>query len=303
MPDRKLGPEFTYDLSEFLKVDPALIHYDEKAAVATGLRQPRGIAVDARDRLWVAGDQTVRCLAADGRAESEFKTAGEPQRIAVGPAGTIYLAMADHVEVYDSQGKRQAAWPSVGPRSLLTCVAASDADVFVADAGGPVVLRYDAAGRLAGRIGEEDAGRGIPGIIVPSPYFDVAIGTGGLVWVADPGRRRVECYTFGGDLRSSWGRASPKIEGFCGCCNPTHIAILPGGGFVTSEKGLPRVKTYTAAGEFQGVVAPPSAFDAGAVGLDVAADSKGRILVLDPLARSVRVFVKKVAAGPAEAKS
>ena len=35
-----LGPEFTYDLSELKKVDPALIHYEQAASVPTGMTQP-----------------------------------------------------------------------------------------------------------------------------------------------------------------------------------------------------------------------------------------------------------------------
>jgi hypothetical protein len=297
MAAKKLGPEFTYDLSELAKVDPNLIHYDEAAAIPTGMDEPRGITVDSKGRVLVAGDKAVRCFGADGKAVAEF-AAAQPLRVAVTPTGTVYAAMTDHVEVFDPQGNRTAAWKPAGPKSVITCVAATDSDVFVADAAACLVYRYNWAGELIGRIGAEDAAKKIPGILVPSPYFDVAIGPQETLWVANPGRRRVERYTFDGNLVSAWGKASPKIEGFCGCCNPTHIAVLPGGGLVTSEKGLARVKTYTAQGDLVSVVAPPAAFAEGTVGLDVAADAQGRILVLDPVARKVRVFVKRLA--PAE---
>lgn len=297
MAAKKLGPEFTYDLSELAKVDPNLIHYRESAAIDTGMQEPRGIAVDSKDRVFVAGDKAVRCFGADGKAAAEF-AAAEPLRAAVTPTGVIYAAMTDHVEVFDPQGKRTAAWKPEGAKSVLTCVAATDNDIFVADAAACLVYRYNPAGELVGRIGAEDAAKKIPGILVPSPYFDVAVGPQDTLWVANPGRRRVECYTFDGNLVDAWGKTSPKIEGFCGCCNPTHIAVLPDGGLVTSEKGLARVKTYTAQGELASVVAPPAAFAEGTVGLDVAADSRGRILVLDPVARKVRVFVRKTAAEP-----
>lgn len=301
MAAKKLPAEFTYDLSELMKVDPNLIHYEERAAIDTGMQEPRGIAVDSKDRLFVAGNKLVRCFGADGKPVAEF-AADEPQRITVTPTGTIYAAMSDHVEVFDPQGKRTAAWKPEGQKSVITCVAATDNDIFVADAAACLVYHYNPAGERVGRIGGEDAAKKIPGIIVPSPYFDVAIGPQGTLWVANPGRRRIELYTYDGNLVSSWGKASPKIEGFCGCCNPSHIAVLPDGSLVTSEKGLARVKTYTAQGELVSVVAPPAAFAEGTVGLDVAADSRGRILVLDPLAKKVRIFVKKKTA-PAEAKS
>jgi len=84
-----------------------------------------------------------------------------------------------------------------------------------------------------------------------------------------------------------------RPEGFCGCCNPSHIALFPDGRFVTSEKGLPRVKVYDAKGVFVGLVAGPDMFAEDAVGLDLAVDSRGRILVLDPARRMVRVFAAK----------
>jgi len=311
---KKLPAEFTYDLSELAKVDPNLIHYEEVAAIPTGMDEPRGIVVGSEDRLMLAGDRSIRSFDLEWKTSAELKLAGEPQRLAFSWRNeAIYVAMTDHVEAYNGSGRLLAKWDPAGTKSLLTCVVVAEedfktaragvpkSDIFVADAAACLVYRYNWAGELLGRIGAEDAAKKIPGIVVPSPYFDVAVGPQGTLWVANPGRRRVERYTFDGNLVSAWGKASPKIEGFCGCCNPTHIAALPDGGLVTSEKGLARVKTYTAQGELVSVVAPPAAFAAGTVGLDVAADSRGRILVLDPVARKVRVFVKKKTA-PAEAK-
>jgi hypothetical protein len=74
---------------------------------------------------------------------------------------------------------------------------------------------------------------------------------------------------------------------------------------VTSEKGIPRVKVYDASGAFVCAVAGPVELEVpkAAIGdpratdqkfvFDVAADSRGRILVLDPIRTSVRVFVRK----------
>jgi len=310
MAAKKLGPEFTYDLSELAKVDPNLIHYEEAAAIPTGMDEPRGIAVGGEGVIVVAGDKAVRLFADDGKSTGEFETPEAPQAVAAttGKVGLgIYLAMKDHVEMYTPDGKQHDVWEKAGPNALFTSIALSATSIFVADAGNRMVLRYRGyreegpfRRQIASRIGEKDDARGIPGFVVPSPYFDVAVGPQNTLWVANPGRRRIERYTFDGNLVSAWGKASPKIEGFCGCCNPTHIAVLPGGGLVTSEKGLARVKTYTAQGDLVSVVAPPAAFSEGTVGLDVAADSQGRILVLDPVARKVRVFVKKTA--PAESK-
>ena len=297
MAANKLPPsQLIYDLTELRKVDPALVRFEEKEAVALPpAAVANGIAIGPQDALWVADEGGVRSFDAAGMAAGEFAVPGQPQRVAVARDGTVYVTLPNHVEVYDTAGTRLAAWAPADPKSFLTCIAVAANDVFVADSRAPAVLRYDLGGKLLGRIGEENEAKNIPGIIVPSPYFDVAVGPDGALWAANPGRHRVECYTPGGDLKSWWGRSSPKIDSFCGCCNPTHIALAPDGSFVTSEKGLPRVKVYAKTGEFESVVAPPSAFAETAVGLDVAVDSRGRVYVLDAAAKKVRVFERKKA--------
>jgi len=62
---------------------------------------------------------------------------------------------------------------------------------------------------------------------------------------------------------------------------------------VTSEKGLIRVKIHDRNGSFRSVVAGPDRFIEGTVQLDLAVDSRGRILVLDPRRKRVRVFEEK----------
>lgn len=97
-----------------------------------------------------------------------------------------------------------------------------------------------------------------------------------------------------------------KIEGFCGCCNPVNFALLPDGGFVTSEKGLVRVKVYNSDGRFIGVVAGPAQLTGGSLlricetpeecqgpAFDVAAGADGRIYVLDTIENVIKVFTRK----------
>ena len=88
------------------------------------------------------------------------------------------------------------------------------------------------------RIGEKDAERGITGFGVPSPFLGIVLGSDGLLYVNNLGHHRVEACTFDGDLGRTWGKPSLAIDGFCGCCNPIGVAVLPDGRFVTCEKGL-----------------------------------------------------------------
>ena len=127
-----------------------------------------------------------------------------------------------------------------------------------------------------------------------------------MLRVVNPGRHRIEAYTFDGDLEFSWGKFSTNVEGFCGCCNPVNFAILEDESFVTCEKGIIRVKIYDAEGSFVGVVAGPEQLVEGNIsltclfpegchsgGFDVAVDRKGRILILDTIRNAVRIFTRK----------
>ena len=84
--------------------------------------------------------------------------------------------------------------------------------------------------RSSAESAEKNADRNVPGFIVPSPFLDVMIHRDGLLRVNNPGRHRVEAYTFDGDLEGAWGKPTAAIEGFCGCCNPIAIAAWPTGG-------------------------------------------------------------------------
>ena len=78
-----------------------------------------------------------------------------------------------------------------------------------------------------------------------------------------------------------------------GLKNPTHIAVLSDGSFVSSEKAIPRVKIYSQTGVFSCIVAGSDKFDEGTKGLDLAVDSKNKIYVLDPVRKQIRIFEKK----------
>jgi hypothetical protein len=284
---------YEYNLDDFRKVDPKWMTYQETGRIDIPARVLYALAADLDGHIIVSGDHALFIFNLEGQPVSRIDL-GEPARcIAASPEGRFYLGMIDHVEVFDDEGKRVDAWDRLDETALLTSIAVGENDVFVADAGHKVVLRYDLSGNVVGRLGDSISANDGKGLVIPSPYFDVAIGYEGHLWMTNTGRHRIENYTRDGRFRSSWGKASWGIRGFCGCCNPTHIVILPDGRFVTSEKGLPRVKVYDQTGNLEAVIAGPEQFEEGTIGLDLAVDSSGRILVLDPKKRSVRIFQQK----------
>ncbi len=302
-----LSKDFAYNISKLAEVDPNLILYTESGPpVATGFRQSRAIVLDPDGWMYVAGDRAIRVFGNPGGFERQIELPGEPRCLTIADDGRIYVGLGDHVEVLAMDGRRVASWEPLGEEAVLTSIAKHKDDVFVADAGHRVVLHYDTAGMLTKHIGEKDPERNIPGFFIPSPHFDLAVSRDGLLRVVDPGRNRIEAYTFDGDLEFWWGERSNDIEGFCGCCNPVNFALLPNGGFVTAEKGLERVKVYNSDGAFVGVVASPAQLgkdkqvricntpeECQGGGMDVAAGADGRIYVLDTTGNVVRTFRQK----------
>ena len=295
-----LSESFTYDVAALRQTDPLLVLYRETEKLSTGFERTVGITVGPHDWIYVAGDRSIRSFDASGRCVLEVGLPDEPRCVAVSGDGSIYVGFREHVEVYSQEGMLRDQWPSLGPQSLLTSIAVLDGHVFVADAGMRGVVHYLISGELVNRMGQKDEALGLAGFVVPHPYFDLAVGDDGLLRVANPGRHRIEYYTFDGSLELWWGEVSMQIEGFAGCGNPANFALLRDGSVVTCEKGLPRVKIYTPQGVFVGVVAGPEQFPEyrfdGVLSerngeLDVAVDSHGRILVLDTVGQVVRIFV------------
>jgi hypothetical protein len=252
------------------------------------------IAIIDDNRLCISGDDKILMLNRNGGLLTTINCGESVRTLAIDTDGNIYAGKQDHIEIYSQEGLLKARWDSLGSKSLITSIAIGDRYVFAADAGNHIVWKYEKSGTLLARIGEKDETRDIPGFIIPSPYFDVAVDPDGFLWVANTGRHSLENYTDEGGLRSTWGEYSMTIEGFCGCCNPTHFAILENGFFVTSEKGIARVKIYNRIGVLVSVVAGPELFSEGVTGLDLAVDRQGRIYVVDPGIKAVRIFGKKV---------
>ncbi|TFG49926.1 MAG: hypothetical protein E4H40_02155 [Candidatus Brocadiia bacterium] len=300
-----LSTDFIYDIRELSKIDPSLIIYRESAEIInTGLKSTREIAIGSNDEIYIAGDNSISKVTPQGFVRLVELT-DMPGCIAVTVDGIIYVGLKDRIEVYDSKGNQIGKWDSRGEKAHLTSISVYQNNIFVADAGNRIVLRYDTEGKLVNTIGRKNAEKNIPGFLIPSTYFDIAIGKDGLLRVVNSGLHRIEAYTFDGDLEFSWGSTSVSVEGFCGCCNPVNFAILDDGSFVTCEKGIVRVKIYDTDGKFAGVVAGPELLDKEGPwipcdnpeqcqtrGFDVAVDSKNRILVLDTVRNIVRTFTK-----------
>jgi hypothetical protein len=293
------------DLSSSAHIDPKLIQYEEvNEPVSTGLSEARALTIDASGTMYVSGDQAIKVIDPGGSVRDTHALTLAPRCLA--PADKeFYIGTRDRVVVADRSGKVQATWSGLGDNAVVTGIALDDEHVYIADAGQRIVWCFDRKGRFIRRIGDKNPEKDIPGFVVPSPYFDLAKGPDGLLWVANPGRHQVEAYTAKGDREFAWGRFGNNLDDFTACCNPMNFAIMTDGSFITCEKGVVRVKVYDAGGKLTGVVAGPEQLIGGVWSISetsarrqhvrfvVTADKPGHVYVLDRARSVVRIFTRK----------
>lgn len=273
-------------------VDDQLVRWRQVEEIPCDAEGLRGIALSSDGSLYVAANTGVLVIE-PGKAPSVLATPGGPARcVAVyEDAGgrKVLVGIGGRVVVIQS-GKPLQSWAASNGTGLVTSISPGKDTVWAADAANRIVVAFGWDGHEKARLGQPDPESDDTGLIVPSPFLDVAQTPDGGVVINNPGRHRIVTYDTRGKRVNSWGRGSSETEGFCGCCNPVHICLLPDGRIVTAEKGIPRVKAYRPDGTLESVVAPPEALSRYAEGLDLAADGQGRVYVLDPPARVVRVF-------------
>ena len=290
-PDKREGNPFEYNVDEFKEVDPELILYKESKNFNIGFEEPAGITVQD-GKIYLAGDRNLKIINTSGQLLLNIGLPAQPTAVEV-TGEKVFLTVDNRIVVYDKAGNLLKEWESPGENSVLTSISATDSVVFVADAGNRRVLKYSDEGELLLQFEGKSSDEVLHGFIIPSQCFDLDINSFGELWVVNPGMHALENYTFDGAQRGYWENTGIKIEGFSGCCNPAHFTFLPDGSFVTSEKGMVRIKVYKPSGELLGVVAPPKKFEDQGNAPDVAADDDGNVYALDFDRKILRVFEPK----------
>jgi len=290
-PDQQPANPYAYNIDPFSKIDTALIIYKESRNLAINFSEPTGISFRG-DHLFVVGDQKMQIIEPSGKLINEVSFDQKPTCVYASNENII-VGFKKSVAILSRDGVKITEWNSFSDSTVITSIVEKSGIVFVADAGKRIIRKFTLDGKSQGVIEGKSGTDQIHGFIIPSPYFDLAFNADGELWVVNPGKHALENYTVEGTLRTWWEASSIKIEGFSGCCNPAHFAFLPDGSFVTSEKGMVRIKTYKPSGEFSGVVAAPSKFVENGEAPDIAVDNKGIIYALDLNKKMIRLFVKK----------
>ena len=263
------------------------------------IRNPVALNNGLHNTIGVVGDDELVLLNLDGKETARYSIGEKPECFCTDSGGRFWLGFQDRIAILDPREATPKTWRQLGNNAWVTSMTGDETNLYVADAGNRIVLRFDMSGTLLAQIGARDSERGIPGLLVPSPYFDVALDPMGALWVVNPGKHGVESYRPDGSLITSWYRPGMELAGFCGCCNPIHIAFRQDCSLVTLEKGLNRVKVLRPDFTVKGMVGELQKTGGGIEELactekpaikDIVVDPNDRIWILNMRKRQIAVY-------------
>jgi hypothetical protein len=247
------------------------------------------IAVDKSNNIYVSSDKKILSFDTNGNPVSVINC--DYLATALSFSGNkLIAAFTNEISIYDASGKQLINWKLENEKSYITSLAAFEGNIYAADAYAAKVYCFSEVGKILKTIGQTADKNELTFFVLPSFYFDVAIGTENTIWIANTGRHKLVQLDDESHIVSSWGETSSAVDGFCGCCNPSNFVLMSDGSFITAEKGLVRVKKYSKNGDFECVIAGPEKFKEDAKGLDIAIDSNDRIYVLEPEAMKIHIF-------------
>jgi hypothetical protein len=287
-PDRRGANPYALEIDEYFEVDEALIGYRETRNFSLGGFTATGICYHA-GRLVLVGDSLLLVVGTDGTRELDFRIPPGPTCV-LADNESYYVGYTNGVVKFDRTGNLLGNWGGLGDRAVVTSLAIKDDRVYVADAGNRRVVIFNTAGEMLGEFEGKSVTEAGHGFIIPSASFDLAVNSYGELWVVNPGKHAIENYSDDGRMRGFWQQSSMSIEGFSGCCNPAEITVMEDGSFVTSEKGVVRIKIYDQSGRLRTVVAPPALFKKEGQAPEICVDVDQRVYALDFDRNTIRVF-------------
>jgi len=242
------------------------------------------VALSGNETVYLAGDSFIKATVPGQKDLWSLKTDERITALAIS-GDTIFASTVETILVLSKDGKILDEWGPYEGNSIITSLAAENGMLAVADAGSKRVFILGNKGDVISMLGQSG-----DHFIIPSPYFDVAW-SGNKLIVANPGRRRIETWSTDGRMISAFGEPGTAPGAFCGCCNPSHLAVIPSG-IVTAEKGINRVKILDREGRFVEFVSSHNSFDQS-VPLELATDGGKRIYAADNADSKLYIFERK----------
>ncbi len=281
---------YAYELGDIYKIDPSLIKFTETKRIALTHPEAKALHYNA-GLLAIAYTKHLQTIDTAGREIFSKSITGPATAINLVSNNELLLVSRNIVEVFSATtGNLVRQWSINDSSAYITGIASKDSMLFLADAVNATVRIYALDGKEAGSFDGKNQTDRKHGIIIPSPYFDIAFDAEGELWLANTGIQAMENYSADGTLRAFWGKSGYDIGGFIGCCNPAHFCIMANGNFATCEKGIVRIKEYLPSGEMKCVIAPPEVFDANSEPVDITSDEFNAIYALDVSKNMIRKF-------------
>jgi hypothetical protein len=244
------------------------------------------VAVSDDGKIFIGGDSYIEGYNSVFEKLWEIKT-DLPVNAITSSGNRLYVGLVNKIGVYDLNGNKLAEWGPYEDKTIITSVSANKNFIAFADAQEKLVYILDNEGEV-----KQIIGKSVEPFIIPSHFFDVAITSDNIVYIANTGMRRIERRKTDGTLIDFFGEAGLAPGAFCGCCNPAHFAVLPEG-FVTSEKGLNRIKILNKNGDFEEFVSSQNKF-LPPMPLDIAASADGgTIYGANPADSKLYIFKRK----------
>ncbi len=289
LPGRRPANPFAYDVDEFRSVDQELIRWRETGQVQLDREAPRAMAY-AAGKIYLASGNELQVIGSDWSRMLSKTLPAEPTCLTADEDGWIVVGMGNRLAILDSEGETAAVSETLTEETNITSVAILGDQIYAADATGRRVLIFNRELEQTGEFRGDSGVSEVHGFIVPGAHFALAVNSEDELWITNPGIHALQNYTASGRLRSYIQRTSFGIDGFSGCCNPVHFTFLPDGKFVTSEKGIIRIKVIIGTGDVESVVAPSELFREGTRAPAVAVDDNGNVLALDFDRNMIRIF-------------
>ena len=245
----------------------------------------RGLATDRQGSLYAAGDTEIKVFDTAGRPSRQWPIARPAHSVAVTDDGSVYVGQEGQIEIFDGAAKPLRTWRNTGILGRITAIGFLKDGVLAADTADRSIRRFDRDGAFLNKIGKDNP---VNGFLIPNGVLDFAVDAHGIVHAANPGKHRVERYSPEGALLGHIGRFDGNDPaGFTGCCNPTNIAVTDR--IYVTEKAVPRAKAYDFSGNLLAVIAS-DVFYANVKNMSIAADSHGRVYVVDTVKRAILAF-------------
>jgi hypothetical protein len=245
----------------------------------------KAVTVSPAGNIYLGGDSFVTCYDKDIKLKWNLKTP-YPVTSLTSYGDTIFASTMELLLVISSSGEIKDEWGPFEDNAIITSLSANRSYIAFADAGNKMLFILNKTGGVEKLIGQNDGQ-----FIIPSPYFDVALGQDNSLYVANTGHRRVELRTIDGIFKSYFGEPGTAPGAFCGCCNPAHFVLIPNG-FVTAEKGINRIKILNWNGEFVEFVSSKNKFSPS-IPLDLASDDGKTIYAANPADSKLYIFTRK----------